>query len=388
VIRIIARLNVGGPAIQVISLTRLLRARGYETVLLRGREGDTEGSMDHLAAQMGVAPVRLPGLRRGLGLHDLRALFEVVRWQSRFRPAIVHTHTAKAGALGRIAAQLLPRSRRPAVVVHTFHGHVLKGEFSPRTSRIIAAVERMLAKRTTRLIAVSSEIKQDLVHFRVAPADKIEVIRLGFDLDPFLVDGEERSALRSATRARMGLPQDGRVVTVIARVVKVKRLDRFLTVATKLADLTDVHFLVAGDGDLKATLSSSPAAEALGKRLHWVGFERDVPAVCAASDVVVLTSDNEGTPVCLIEAQAAALPVVSTDVGGVRAIVQDGTTGRIVDSDPDALAHAVRAYLEAPALAAEHGARGREYVLRNFRIDRLVHDIDRLYNRLLAEHAH
>ena len=316
VLRMIARLNVGGPAIQTVNLSWRLNAHGYSSVLLRGREGPDEGNMDHLADAAGVRPVRLPGLQRELGPHDGRAVWETAGWLHRFQPHLLHTHTAKAGMVGRIAAALLP-SGRPPVIVHTFHGHVFKGEFGPRKSAAFARIERELARVSTRLIAVSEEVKQDLVDLRVAPAEKVEVVRLGFDLSPFADrDEAEQEAVRSEVRSRHGIPQDARVVAVVARVVKVKRIDRFLAMGRQLPD--DVHLLVVGDGDKRPELEASADAQALGDRLHWAGFQRDIPAYCFASDVVALSSDNEGTPVCLIEAQAAGRPVVSTRVGGVE----------------------------------------------------------------------
>jgi glycosyltransferase involved in cell wall biosynthesis len=384
VLRIIARLNVGGPAIQVINLTKRLTPFGYRTTLLRGREGEREGNMDHLADELGVQPVLVPGLQRELGLHDLRALWEVMGWLRRDRPQVLHTHTAKAGAIGRLAITLMPW-RRPAVVVHTFHGHVFEGEFSPRASRFFARVERFLGRRADRLIAVSEEVRRDLIDLGVAPPERVEVVRLGFDLSPFTREGEERERIRRETRERLGIPQHARVVSVVARVVKVKRIDRFLAMAREVAAREDVWFLVAGDGDKRAELEQSENAKALGERLVWAGFERDIPAICFASDVVALTSDNEGTPVCLIEAQAARVPVVTTLSGGVETVVQEGRTGRIVDRDPAKLAAAVGELLDDAARRDEWGRAGREHVLATFSIDRLVDDIRNLYERLLAE---
>jgi glycosyltransferase involved in cell wall biosynthesis len=384
VLRIIARLNVGGPSIQAISLTDRLKRYGYETTLLRGREGPNEGSMDYLATEVGVTPVLVPGLRRELGWHDFTALWHVIGWMRRTRPTILHTHTAKAGAVGRIAA-LLTRRGRPRVIVHTFHGHVFKGEFSPRVSRFFAWVERQLARRTTRLIAVSEEIRQDLIAFGVAPAERIKVVRLGFELSRFAIEGQERDQIRRRTRERLGIPQDALVVGLIARIVKVKRVDRFLAMARLLADREDVWFLIAGDGDMKAALERSDDAQALGGRLVWAGFERDIAAICFASDIVALSSDNEGTPVCLIEAQAAGVPVVTTDVGGVETVVVNERSGRIVPRDPLALADAVRGLLDDAERRSAWGAAGRDYALSNFSVDRLVDDIRGLYEELLAE---
>lgn len=387
VLRVIARLNVGGPAIQVVNLSRRLTPLGYATVLLRGRLGPAEGSMDHLAAELGVVPIDLPGLRRELGLHDLRALWSMCRWLSRYRPDVLHTHTAKAGAIGRLAALVLA-GRRPPVVIHTFHGHVFEGEFSSGVSRLFAFVERLLARGTTRIVAVSSEIRQDLIDLRVAPAEKVQVLPLGFDLDRFVRSDAEREEIGRHTRARLGIPDGKLVVTVIARVVKVKRIDRFLAMATELAaERDDVHFVIVGDGDRRAELQASADARRLGDRVTWAGFERDVASLCFASDIVVLSSDNEGTPVSLIEAHAAGRPAVCTRAGGVAAVIVNGTTGFVVPKDAGALAAAVRTLLDDPQMRRRFGEAGRRHVLERFSVERLVADIDELYSRLLGEYA-
>lgn len=385
-LRMITRLNVGGPAIQAITLTHELGRRGYLTTLLRGEEQQHEASMDYLARDLGVVPVAVDGLRRNLGIHDLRGLWRVMGCIRRERPAILHTHLAKAGALGRIASLLVGR-RRPAVILHTFHGHGFVGEFSRFGTRLNIWVERMLARMTTRLIAVSEEVKDDLTRLGIAPARQIEVIRLGFDLSRFTVDEQEREGTRAETRSRLGIPDNAQVVTLIARLVKIKRVDRFLAAARLLEGRADVWFLVVGDGDLRSELESSGDALALGDRLIWTGFERDIPAICFASDVVALTSDSEGTPVALIEAQAAGVPVVSTPVGGVETVVLDGESGLICEANPLRLSEGLAELLEDPEMRRRFGKRGREHCLGRFTLERLVDDLDRLYRRLLAEHA-
>jgi glycosyltransferase involved in cell wall biosynthesis len=183
-------------------------------------------------------------------------------------------------------------------------------------------------------------------------------------------------------RAQWGVGPDEQVVTLVARLVPIKRVDRFLETAALLRDRPGVRFVVVGDGELRENLVASEPARALGDRVVWAGFRRDVPDVCFASDVIVLTSDNEGTPVSLIEAQAAATPVVSTSVGGVRSVVLDGETGLLAD-DPPALAAAIGSLLDDPDRAAAMAARGREHVLSTFGVERLVDDLDHLYRRLL-----
>lgn len=376
VARIIARLNIGGPAIQAITLTQRLEPIGYETLLIRGSEAPHEGSMDHLAEELGVRPMRIARMGRELGPGDLAAFLRLVRELRRFRPDVVHTHAAKAGTLGRLAA-LVPGRGKPLVTVHTFHGHSLTGYFSHSKAAIFRRIERFLGARTTRLIAVSEEVRDDLVRFGVAPADRIEVIPLGLDLSRFDAGAAERARRRARLRDDLGIPADARLVTLIARLVPIKRVDRFLAVADTLAgQLDDVWFLIVGDGELRDRLRAMPQP----RHVVWAGFRRDIPGVCFASDVVVLTSDNEGTPVSLIEAQAAGVPVVSTRVGGAAAVVAPDS-GALVDAgDVDAIAHAVRVVLERTTPAGDP----RAHVLQTFSLDRLVADLDELYRRLLA----
>ncbi len=380
----IARLNVGGPAIQAISLTSLLVARGYETRLVRGAEGPDEGSMDGLAEALGVVPTAIGAMRRDPGPRDLAALARLIGILRRDRPDIVHTHAAKAGTLGRLAA-LAVRPRARPVLVHTFHGHSLSGYFSSPTAALYRAVERRLARRTDVLVAVSPEVRDDLVRLGVAPAERFAVVALGLDLRRFL-DDTGRRARRAAVRREWGLRAEDEVVTLVARLVPIKRVDRFLSVAVRLLDRPRARFVVVGDGPLREQLHASPAAAALGDRLVWTGFREDMADVCVASDVVVLTSDNEGTPVSLIEAQAAAVPVVGTDVGGVRSAVRDGKTGMLAAADDEAgLGEAIGTLLDRPGMAMRMGMAGRDFARRAFAVERLVDDLDALYRRLLDE---
>lgn len=382
VARIISRLNIGGPAIQAITMTKLLEPLGYETLLIRGSEADHEGSMDHLAQELGVRPLRVRSMRREVGARDLVAFVGLVRALRRFRPDVVHTHAAKAGTLGRLAA-IVPGRGRPQVIVHTFHGHSLSGYFSSRRARVFLAIERFLARRTTQLIAVSDEVRDDLVALGVAPAERIEVVRLGFDLSRFDVDEATRRRRREELRAALGIPSQACVVTLIARLVPIKRVDRFLAVAEQLAADERVWFVIAGDGELREELQAIPLSDGLARRLVWAGFQRDVPALCFASDVVMLTSDNEGTPVSLIEAQAAGVPVVSTRVGGAATVVGDRPGTLVATDDVAGLAGAARALLDDLPAARRSARDAAERVSAVFSLDGLVRSLDGLYRREL-----
>jgi glycosyltransferase involved in cell wall biosynthesis len=386
VVRVIARLNIGGPSIQAITLTKGLEPFGYRTALVRGREGEREGSMDDLADELGVEPVLVSSLRRDPGWHDLRALISLVGIMWRKRPQIVHTHAAKAGTLGRLAALATAQRRgRSAVIVHTFHGHSLTGYFSAPTAAAYRWIERVLARRTAALIAVSEEVRDELVALGVAPAERFEVIPLGFDLSRFSSLPETRATARFAVREQLGIPPDAVVITLIARLVPIKRVDRFLTAATMLLDHEGAHFLVVGDGELRESLQRSSAAETLGSRITWAGFRRDIPEVCFASDIVVLCSDNEGTPVSLIEAAAAGLPTVSTRVGGAAKVVLDGESGILVERDSGrGLADAVTSLVADEAMREQMGSAARAHALATFSLDRLLQDLDALYQRLLV----
>lgn len=384
-IRAIARLNVGGPSIQAIALTRHLEPLGYETTLVRGVEGSREGSMDDLARELGVRPHLIRDLRRSLGPRDLLALARMTRLLRVVRPQILHTHAAKAGAVGRLACMLAGDSA-PPIRVHTFHGHVLSEYFSRTTSALVRRIERELARRTTRLIAVSDEVRADLLRLGIAPSEKIEVVRLGLDLGRFRLSVEEERNERARIRGQLGLPVDARVVLLVARLVQIKRVDRFLRIAGRVASRTNALFVIVGDGELSEELHRSIAAEALEGRLTWTGMRSDMPALMAAADVVTLTSDDEGTPVSLIEAHAAGRPVVSSGVGGVSSVVVDAATGFIVPRcDEEAFADRVTTLLQDVALARRFGRTGRDHVVGRFGLDRLVRDVDRLYRGLLAE---
>lgn len=338
--------------------------------------------MDPLADELGVHPLLIPTLRREIRpFADLRALLAIRRVIRRERPDVVHTHTAKAGALGRIAA--LTVRPRPRLIVHTFHGHVLSGYFASRTERIFARVERFLARRTDVLVAVSEEVRDDLLRLGIGRGDQLRVVPLGFDLDRFQLPHEKGERARQSVRSALGLTNDDCLVTIVARLVSIKRIDVFLEAAAIVSKRRDrVRFCVVGDGELADALKGSAAGKSLGDRLIWTGFRDDMPSVYAASDIVVLCSDNEGTPVSLIEALASGVAVVGTRVGGVPSVVTDRATGLLVPpGDPAALAEAVLRLVDDGALRARLGSAGRKDVVSRFALARLVEDVMNIYTR-------
>jgi glycosyltransferase involved in cell wall biosynthesis len=386
ILRVIARLNVGGPALHVSYLTSELDRLGYETTLVAGRVGPTEGSMEYVPAALGVQPLYLPELGREIAVGaDAAAVRSLLALIHRIRPHVLHTHTAKAGAVGRTAALLAGRAR-PQAVVHTFHGHVLRGYFGPVRTEAFRRLEQSLARSTDALIAVSPEVRDDLVALGIAQPEKIAVIRLGLDLSGRL---EAPPEARRLFRLDFELPPEAFVVGWLGRMTEIKRVDQLLEAFAVLArKRDDAYLLLVGDGPLRGALESQALRLEIMPRCRFVGFREDVAAVFAACDVIALTSANEGTPVSLIEASASGLPVVSTEAGGVGDVVRDGETGFVL---PTAAAAPFAERLERLAsdheLARRLGEQGSEFVNARYSIPRLVSDVDSLYRELLVRRA-
>ena len=382
VLRIIARLNVGGPALHVSYLTRGLDDRGYETTLVAGQVGPEEGSMDYVARELGVQPVFVSALQREIAAgHDFVAVRQLRDLIRDLRPDIVHTHTAKAGAVGRLAA-IAARLDRPPVIVHTFHGHVLRGYFGPVRTEMFRRVEQALALRTDKLIAVSPEVRDELVALGVAPAEKFEVIRLGLDLAGRAIAGPGAA---DAERKDLGVPEGRFLIGWFGRMTEIKRVDNLLEAFVRVRQNgIDADLVLAGDGPLRRSLIEQAEQLGIADRTHFLGMRENVASLYAACDVVALTSANEGTPVSLIEALAAGTPVVSTDVGGVRDVVDADRTGLLVPfGDVEAFAGALTTIAEDGALRRSLAGAGRDEVLRDYSVERLLDDVDGLYRRLI-----
>jgi glycosyltransferase involved in cell wall biosynthesis len=387
VLRLITRLNIGGPAIQAIMLSDRLTAHGFRTLLVHGRLGDAEGDM---ATQLpsAVDTIFLPTLQRRLApVDDVRAVVALVRLLRRVRPAIIHTHMAKAGTVGRVAAAIHNRTagrRSPVRVVHTYHGHVLDGYFGPIATRCFTSAERQLARLTDAIVAISPRIKTELLtDLRIGNQAQYRVIELGFDLAPLLaVDDDARQAARRA----MAIPAEAHVVSTVGRLTPIKQTRLFLETAQRISRRdAGALFVIAGDGELRGELEAAARALGIEQRTRFVGWRRDLPTIYAATDVFLLTSRNEGTPVALIESLAAGVPAVSTDIGGVRDVIDSSDVGLLAPfGDADALAAAVGTLLADAPRRRMMGDIGRRAMLTRYTLDRLVHDIERLYRELLA----
>jgi glycosyltransferase involved in cell wall biosynthesis len=383
IVRVIARLNMGGPALHVAYLTEGLTKRGYDTTLVAGSLARGEDSMAFVAEAHGVEIVQIDELGREISpLRDLVATIRLARLIRKERPQILHTHTAKAGTVGRVAA-LLAGSRRPPIVVHTFHGHVLRGYFGPMRSLLFRLLERWLAASTTALVAVSPQVRDDLVALGVAPRDRFVVIRLGIELDE-RVASEQNG--RAESRRYLGIPDDRFAVGWIGRMTAVKRTDDVLVAFKQLREGgVDAVLCMVGDGPDRDSLEQRAHELGVARDTVFLGYQEDVSPFYAAFDALVLPSGNEGTPVSVIEALAAERPVVATRVGGLPDVVRDGEDGFLVEAGAtDDLADRLARLARDPALRARLGKQGRERVLPRYAVERLVDDIDRLYGSLLS----
>jgi len=382
-VRVIARLNMGGPALHVAYLTAGLRERGYDTTLVAGSLARGEDSMAFVADARNVETVRIDELGREISpLRDLMATLRLARLIRRERPDILHTHTAKAGTVGRVAALLAGR-HRPPIIVHTFHGHVLRGYFGPVRTRFFRLLERWLAARTTALIAVSPQVRDDLVALGVAPRERFVVIRLGIELDE-RVAGEQNGRVES--RRYLGIKSERFAVGWIGRMTAVKRTDDILVAFKRLRDeRIDAVLCLVGDGPDRPQLERRAHELGVIRDTLFLGYQEDVAPFYAAFDALVLPSSNEGTPVSAIEALAAGRPVVATRVGGVPDVVRDGEDGFLVEPGATGdLADRLAELARDPGLRERMGRAGRERVLPRYAVGRLVDDVDRLYRSLLA----
>lgn len=367
-------MNIGGPSRHVTILT----TRGgpeFDAVLLTGVPDEREGSMENEARQAGAKVVDVPHLRRRLSpIDDLLALVWLYRYFRRVRPAIVATHLAKAGTVGRLAAALAGVPVR----VHTFHGHVLDGYFGRFTTSFFLGVERLLGRLTTQFVAISPEISADLDRLGIGRG-KTTIVRLGLELDG--LEGHPPGALRR----ELGISAAAPTVGIVGRLVPIKAHDLFLEAAESVArSHPDAQFVIVGDGELWDELHSEVARRGLSGRVHFTGWRADLGTVYSDLDLVVCCSRNEGTPVSLIEACAAGRAVVGTRVGGIPDIIASGVNGLLVPSgDVAALAAAIVELVADPDRRHQMGVAGQRSVREKYGADRMVKELKDLYRNLL-----
>ncbi len=392
--RIIARLNIGGPAIHTVILTEGLDKLRFESLLICGSTDKDEGDMFYYAQAKNIKPIFIPELKRQLNLFNdivaLKRIYNIIKIE---QPDIIHTHTAKAGALGRFAcilySLLKPFNKKKIRLVHTFHGHIFEGYFNSLQTKIFILIERFLAIFTSRIITVSESVKNQLVDLHIAAGNKIEVISLGLEIDKFFkIPVRDNAALN---------------IGIIGRLVPIKNHRLFLESAAKV--ITDnprlrLRFEIIGDGELCKDLKEYSSLLGISGTVEFLGWQKDLVNVYSRLDIVALTSINEGTPVSIIEAMASGRAVVATDVGGIKDLlgleIESGIKpnadfrvlerGILVNSrDPDSFSAALIFILQNNKLRKDMGMSGRDFVMNGFTDKRLINDMENLYFDMLRK---
>ena len=371
VMHVIARMNVGGPAVLVADLMRNVNAVDFHSTLVTGYCDENESDyLDEVATD--IKATRVPGFGRSISASkDLKALFLIIREIRSFKPDVIHTHTAKAGVLGRIAAIIsYPRAKR----VHTFHGHLLHGYFDSRKVKLVVLLEKMLGVFTYKLIAIGNVVKRDLLDAGIGNENKFEVIYPGLqDLDLYP---------RIEAKERLGLDLTKNYIVFVGRLTQIKRPDRLIELARHIAhEYFSAHLLIAGAGEMLEDLKTLAMDESLP--ITFLGWRNDIGQILSASELAVLCSDNEGIPLTLIQASLAGLPIVSTRVGSVSDIVVDGETGLLVEVSSKGLIEGVSKLLSNPELGIALGKSGRKRAKELFSSQAMVDQHQRLYSQSL-----
>ena len=370
VMQIIARMNVGGPAVIVAELMRGLDKSAFEQILVTGYCDENEADyLDTVATD--IKATRIAGLGRSVSLiADLKAFFGLVSLIRKFKPDVIHTHTAKAGVLGRLASLLAGRG---AVRVHTFHGHLLHGYFSSSLTKLVILIEKFFAARTKVLIAIGSKVKDDLLAAGIGRTDKYRVFFPGLP--------SPKAISKSSAQSALGISSEVLYCTFVGRLTQIKRPDRLLDVAAECKRRgIDLRFLVAGEGEL----FGSSKQRALNEQLNvtFLGWRSDIDQIFAASDIAILTSDNEGIPLTLIQAAQAGLPIVATNVGSISDIVINESTGYLTATTATEMTDAIEKLVRDPQLRQMMGAAGKAHAERYFSLDRMIKDHSDLYRSL------
>ena len=375
VMRIIARMNVGGPAVQVSGLMRGFNPLEFDHRLYTGFCAVDEADFLETVATE-VNAVRIEGFGRRVSLGgDIRAFVSLVKEIRTFKPHVIHTHTAKAGFLGRIASIV---SLQPSIRVHTFHGHLLNGYFGSFMRSLVVIAEKSLAIFTDQLLAVGDKVRQDLLQAGIGSKEKFGLMPPGLSIGALLSKSESQESF--------GLSASRLQCAFIGRVTQIKRPDRFLDVVSEIKKRgVDLDFFMAGDGELLGACRERITDEELPVTV--LGWQSYIEKVLSAADIVVLTSDNEGTPLSLIQAGMTGLPVVTTNVGSVPEVVLDGVTGLVTSLEVQVIANALEKLVKDKDLRTKLGAAAQEFTLANFGVQRLVHDHEVLYKKLLTNRA-
>jgi glycosyltransferase involved in cell wall biosynthesis len=386
VLRILNRFNLGGPTFNVAYLTKFLEPE-YHTHLAGGSIDDTEGSSRFILDDLGIKPVIIPEMKREVNFaDDIRSYYQIKKIIKEINPKIVHTHASKAGALGRMAAYKM----KVPIIVHTFHGHVFHSYFGKLKTDLVIKTEQFLAKRSTAIIAISEKQKIELSEeFKICEAEKIHVIPLGFDLNKFRTDKERK---RKKFREKYLIPDETILISIVGRLVPVKNhalfIDSMIEIEKKFRG--KIKAMIVGDGELRKELEKRVLEKCQlnqidsDKLFCFTSWISEIDEVNAGSDIIALTSNNEGTPVSLIEAQASGKPIVSTRVGGIENVVKEGKTALLSASgNLEELTHNFSILLNNNQMRSSFGENGWELVGKKYHYERLVTDMKNLYDKLL-----
>lgn len=401
ILRVISRLNVGGPSIHVYLLTKGLNPEKFYSRLVTGRISSQEGDMSYLFKPGDPQPIIIPDLQREIRIKmDIKAFWRLFSILSAEKPDIVHTHTAKAGSSARLAVIFYNMiGRHKVLMVHTFHGHIFEGYFSDLNSFLFLNIERLLARASDAIIAISDTQKEDLIHtYRIAPANKIKTIELGFDLTPFLSPKKQQGEFRK----KIGVKEDDLLVGIIGRLVPIKNHYMFFDAARRFLELApgiQVWFIIVGDGELRDHLMLYCKKLGIENSVKFCGWIRDVSVVYNDLDILALTSLNEGTPVSIIESMASSVPVIATDAGGVRDLLGTGglepQPGNFCvcergilcrKNDPEGFARGLIFLLREDKVELRHRIqKARSFVENHFSRHRLIHDMETLYHEIMVK---
>ena len=370
---VIARMNVGGPAVIVAELMRGLDSAKFQVVLVTGFCADDEADyLDEVAQDIPVT--RISGLGRSVSaIDDIKSLFTLIRLIREYKPDIIHTHTAKAGVLGRVAGLIAcPSAKR----VHTYHGHLLHGYFTAWKTQIIIAIEKLLATFSAALIAIGNQVRDDLLAVRIGKVKKYSVVFPGLDK---LV-----SQSKSSAKAELRLEQDKTYIVFVGRLTQIKRPDRLIEIARHLKVKHPlVGLLIAGAGEKFVEIQELAKKESLP--IVFLGWRNDIGRILSASDIALLCSDNEGIPLTLIQASQAGLPIVSTNVGSVGEIVKDSQTGILTEVNSNSLIHAIDDLLSNPEKMARFGQAGKERAEELFSLQGMINAHEYLYSQVIEK---
>ena len=393
ILRILNRLNIGGPTYNVAYLSRYIDP-DFKTLVLAGFKEPHEGNSDYLLKDLDVPFQYVPHMGRSIDpVNDFKAYRYIYKSIKSNKPDIVHTHAAKAGVLGRLAAH--NSGLTPKAIVHTYHGNVFDGYFSPVKTKVFLGIERYLCSISNAIVAISEHQKDDLVNkYKIVPAHKVHVIKLGFDLERFT---EQQQAKRASFREFYGIQEDDVVIAITGRLTAIKNHALFIeSVALLRRQNPAVKFkvFIVGDGELLETIISKthdlgfsvcrPGMNNYDADVIFTSWRKDIDVINAGADIIALTSVNEGTPVSIIEAQASGTAVICTNVGGVKDVISNGFSGIVCEQDPVQFAEKLAELATNAKLRNELAWNGKKSALENYSYARLVKETEDLYHYLLS----